>query len=98
MSDFMISERLRKNVLSFVKNVRTKDGGTHESGSKTAITRKINDESLTYSNQNKNKEVSGTILKEMVTEDQTEEILNDADNIQSVVVTILSSIKYIDMF
>lgn len=62
------------------------------------LSRKINDESLTYSNQNKNKEVSGTFLKEMVTEDQTEEILNDADNIQSVVVTILSSIKYIDMF
>ncbi|MET3682250.1 topoisomerase-4 subunit B [Alkalibacillus flavidus] len=32
-----------ENILSFVNNVRTKDGGTHESGAKTALTRAFND-------------------------------------------------------
>ncbi|MFC3931767.1 DNA topoisomerase IV subunit B [Streptococcus dentapri] len=31
------------NILSFVNNVRTKDGGTHEVGLKTAITKSMND-------------------------------------------------------
>ncbi|MBY5035382.1 DNA topoisomerase IV subunit B [Streptococcus gallolyticus] len=31
------------NILSFVNNVRTKDGGTHETGLKTAITKAMND-------------------------------------------------------
>ncbi|MFC3927867.1 DNA topoisomerase IV subunit B [Streptococcus caprae] len=31
------------NILSFVNNVRTKDGGTHETGFKTAITKAMND-------------------------------------------------------
>lgn len=31
------------NILSFVNNVRTKDGGTHETGFKTAITKSLND-------------------------------------------------------
>ncbi|AWN61887.1 DNA topoisomerase IV subunit B [Streptococcus sobrinus] len=31
------------NILSFVNNVRTKDGGTHETGLKTAITKVMND-------------------------------------------------------
>ena len=34
-----------------------------------------------------------SIMKELVAEAQTEEILNDTDDIQSVAVTILSSIK-----
>ncbi len=32
-----------ETVLSFVNNVRTKDGGTHEAGMKTALTRSFND-------------------------------------------------------
>ncbi len=32
-----------ENILSFVNNVRTKDGGTHETGFKTALTRAVND-------------------------------------------------------
>ena len=31
------------NILSFVNNVRTKDGGTHETGFKSAITKALND-------------------------------------------------------
>lgn len=31
------------NILSFVNNVRTKDGGTHETGFKTALTKAFND-------------------------------------------------------
>ena len=31
------------NILSFVNNVRTKDGGTHETGLKSAITKVMND-------------------------------------------------------
>lgn len=32
-----------ENILSFVNNVRTKDGGTHEAGLKTALTKAMND-------------------------------------------------------
>lgn len=32
-----------ENILSYVNNIRTKDGGTHETGFKTAITRAVND-------------------------------------------------------
>lgn len=32
-----------ENIISFVNNVRTMDGGTHETGFKTAMTRAIND-------------------------------------------------------
>lgn len=31
------------NILSFVNNIRTKDGGTHETGLKSAITKSMND-------------------------------------------------------
>ncbi|RPF55878.1 DNA topoisomerase IV subunit B [Aquisalibacillus elongatus] len=40
---FQYNDGYSENILSFVNNVRTKDGGTHESGSKTAITRAFND-------------------------------------------------------
>ncbi|MFC7370580.1 DNA topoisomerase IV subunit B [Fictibacillus iocasae] len=40
---FQYNDAYSENVLSFVNNVRTKDGGTHESGAKTAITRIMND-------------------------------------------------------
>ncbi|MBE4908593.1 DNA topoisomerase IV subunit B [Bacillus luteolus] len=40
---FQFNDGYSDNVLSFVNNVRTKDGGTHEAGSKTALTRVINE-------------------------------------------------------
>ncbi|MFC0188610.1 DNA topoisomerase IV subunit B [Fictibacillus aquaticus] len=40
---FQYNDAYSENVLSFVNNVRTKDGGTHEAGSKTAITRIMNE-------------------------------------------------------
>lgn len=40
---FQYNDGFSENILSFVNNVRTKDGGTHESGAKTAFTRVIND-------------------------------------------------------
>ncbi|HET7657238.1 MAG TPA: DNA topoisomerase IV subunit B [Bacillales bacterium] len=40
---FQFNDGYSENVLSFVNNVRTRDGGTHESGARTAITRAFND-------------------------------------------------------
>ncbi|WP_335868975.1 DNA topoisomerase IV subunit B [Bacillus sp. 2205SS5-2] len=40
---FQFNDGFSENVLSFVNNVRTKDGGTHESGAKAAMTRVINE-------------------------------------------------------
>ncbi len=37
-----------ENIISFVNNVRTKDGGTHETGFKSALTRAINDYARKY--------------------------------------------------
>lgn len=38
----------KEEILSFVNNVRTKDGGTHEIGFKSALTRSINDYARKY--------------------------------------------------
>lgn len=38
----------QENILSFVNNVRTKDGGTHEIGFKSALTRCLNDYARKY--------------------------------------------------
>ncbi|ADU30476.1 DNA topoisomerase IV, B subunit [Evansella cellulosilytica DSM 2522] len=40
---FQYNDAFTENMLSFVNNVRTKDGGTHELGAKTAVTRIINE-------------------------------------------------------
>ena len=40
---FQFCEEYDENTLSFVNNVRTKDGGTHEVGLKTAFTKAFND-------------------------------------------------------
>ena len=40
---FQYSDGYSETILSFVNNVRTKDGGTHETGAKTGLTRVFND-------------------------------------------------------
>ncbi|WP_353947792.1 DNA topoisomerase IV subunit B [Sporolactobacillus sp. Y61] len=40
---FQYNDGYSENLISFVNNVRTKDGGTHESGFRTALTRVFND-------------------------------------------------------
>ena len=40
---FQFNDGYSENILSFVNNVRTKDGGTHETGAKTAMTRVFNE-------------------------------------------------------
>lgn len=40
---FQYNEGYSDSMISFVNNVRTRDGGTHETGAKTALTRVIND-------------------------------------------------------
>ena len=40
---FQFNDGYSENVLSFVNNVRTKDGGTHEVGARTAMTRAFNE-------------------------------------------------------
>jgi topoisomerase IV subunit B len=40
---FQFNDGYSENVLSFVNNVRTKDGGTHEAGARTAMTRVFNE-------------------------------------------------------
>lgn len=40
---FQYNDGYSENILSFVNNVRTKDGGTHEVGMKTALTKTFNE-------------------------------------------------------
>lgn len=40
---FQFNDGYSENILSFVNNVRTKDGGTHEVGAKSAMTRSFNE-------------------------------------------------------
>ncbi|MER1935380.1 MAG: toprim domain-containing protein, partial [Priestia megaterium] len=40
---FQYNDGYSENILSFVNNVRTKDGGTHESSMKTALTKTFNE-------------------------------------------------------
>jgi len=40
---FQFNDGYSENILSFVNNVRTKDGGTHEAGAKSALTRMFNE-------------------------------------------------------
>lgn len=40
---FQYNDGYTENILSFVNNVRTKDGGTHEAGAKAALTKTFNE-------------------------------------------------------
>src|SRR5690625_2661767 len=65
---FQFNDGYAENMLSFVNHVRTKDGGTHEVGARTAITRTFND----YGRKNdylkdKDKNLEGTDIREGLT-------------------------------
>lgn len=65
---FQFTDAYSENVLSFVNNVRTRDGGTHEVGAKTAMTRIVNE----YARKNgllkeKDKNLDGGDVREGLT-------------------------------
>ncbi len=65
---FQFTDSYVENIHSFVNHVRTKDGGTHEVGAKTAITRTFND----YARKNgflkeKDKNLDGNDIREGLT-------------------------------
>ncbi|WP_246939529.1 DNA topoisomerase IV subunit B [Bacillus pinisoli] len=62
---FQFNDAYSENVLSFVNNVRTKDGGTHEAGAKTAMTRIFNEYARKVSLlKEKDKNLEGTDIRE----------------------------------
>lgn len=65
---FQFNDGYAETMLSFVNHVRTEDGGTHEVGARTAITRTFND----YARRNeflkeKDKNLEGTDIREGLT-------------------------------
>lgn len=62
---FQFNDGYSENVLSFVNNVRTKDGGTHEVGAKTAVTRVFNEYAKKVSLlKEKDKNLDGADIRE----------------------------------
>lgn len=58
----------QENILSFVNNVRTKDGGTHEIGFKSALTRALNDYARKYNIlKDKDQNLDGSDIREGLT-------------------------------
>ncbi len=64
---FQFNDGYSENILSFVNNVRTRDGGTHEAGFKTAMTRVFNEYARKVSLlKEKDKNLEGTDIREGV--------------------------------
>ncbi len=62
---FQFNDGYTENVLSFVNNVRTKDGGTHELGAKAAMTRAVNEYARkTKLLKEKDKNLDGSDIRE----------------------------------
>ncbi len=62
---FQFNDGFSENILSFVNNVRTKDGGTHEAGARTAMTRMFNEYARKVSLlKEKDKNLEGTDIRE----------------------------------
>ena len=62
---FQFNDGFSENILSFVNNVRTKDGGTHEVGAKTAMTRVFNEYARKVGLlKEKDKNLEGTDIRE----------------------------------
>ena len=65
---FQYTESYNENVISFVNNVKTNDGGTHEVGFKSALTRVFNDYARTNKFlKNKDKNLEGSDTREGLT-------------------------------
>ncbi|WP_040985394.1 DNA topoisomerase IV subunit B [Oceanobacillus jeddahense] len=65
---FQFNDGFAENMLSFVNHVRTRDGGTHEFGARTAITRTINDYARRVGLlKEKDKNLEGTDIREGLT-------------------------------
>ena len=62
------SQSYSENIISFVNNVRTKDGGTHETGFRSALTRSVNDYARKYSViKDKDPNLDGSDIREGLT-------------------------------
>jgi len=61
------SNNYSENIYSFVNNVITKDGGTHELGFKSALTRAINDYAKKYSLIKDKEKLEGVDIREGLT-------------------------------
>lgn len=62
---FQFNDGYSENILSFVNNVRTRDGGTHETGAKTAMTRVFNEYARKVGLlKEKEKNLEGTDIRE----------------------------------
>ncbi|CAM4010208.1 DNA topoisomerase IV subunit B [Lederbergia lenta] len=62
---FQFNDGYSENMLSFVNNVRTKDGGTHEIGARTAMTRIFNEHARrTGLLKEKDKNLEGSDIRE----------------------------------
>ncbi|PTF27239.1 DNA topoisomerase IV subunit B [Staphylococcus cohnii] len=65
---FQYNDQYSESILSFVNNVRTKDGGTHEVGFKTAMTRVFNDYARRINElKEKDKNIDGNDIREGLT-------------------------------
>jgi len=65
---FQFNDGYAENMLSFVNHVRTNDGGTHESGTRSAITRTFNDYARKTSLlKEKDKNLEGSDIREGLT-------------------------------
>lgn len=62
------TENYHETIYSFVNNVRTKDGGTHEIGFKSALTRSVNDYARKYTLiKEKDSNLDGSDIREGLT-------------------------------
>lgn len=65
---FQYTDTYAENIISFVNNVKTNDGGTHEVGFKSALTRVFNDYARTNKYlKDKDKNLEGTDTREGLT-------------------------------
>lgn len=65
---FQYNDQYSESIMSFVNNVRTKDGGTHEVGFKTAMTRVFNDYARRIGDlKAKDKNLEGNDIREGLT-------------------------------